>query len=237
MPTVSIQTTQNVFIHYPAASLGDRILAYFIDTLIIIAYVIACALIMDMINLNSTAIGVSVISIPILLYHLLFEIFMDGQSPGKKQMGIKVVKLDGSPGTIGSYIIRWLIRIIEINLMSGAVAMIAIAAGGKGQRLGDIAAGTAVVKLVRQKEVTAKEIFTIAEDNYVPTFTQVLQLNDGDIEIINQALRVNRNTGNSKPVIAITEKIKTLLGVESDMPPVKFLYTIVKDYGYYTSKL
>lgn len=237
MPTVSIQTTQNVFIHYPAASLGDRILAYFIDTLIMVAYVIACLVVMNQMDVNSYAIVISVISIPLLLYHLLFEIFMDGQSPGKKQLGIKVVKLDGSPGTIGSYIIRWLLRIIEINLMSGAIAMIAIAAGGRGQRLGDMAAGTTVVKLVRQQEVTSKEIFTIAEDNYVPTFSQVLQLNDGDIEVINQALQVNRNTGNSKPVLAITEKIKALLGVESDMPPVKFLYTIVKDYGYYTSKL
>ena len=237
MPTVSIQTTQNVFIHYPAASLGDRILAYFIDALIIFAYVIGCLILMDMVNLQSTAIGISVVSIPVLLYHLLFEIFMDGQSPGKRQMGIKVVKLDGSPATIGSYIIRWLIRIIEINMLSGAIAMIIIAVGGKGQRLGDIAAGTTVVKLVPRKEVTAKEIFTIAEDDYVPTFSQVLQLSDGDIEIINQALHVNRNTGNAKPVLAITEKIKAMLGVESDMPPVKFLYTIVKDYGYYTSKL
>lgn len=237
MPTVSIQTTQNVFIHYPAASLGDRILAYFIDALIMLAYIIVCLIIMSQMNVNSMALGISIISIPSLLYHLLFEIFMDGQSPGKKQMGIKVVKLDGSPATIGSYIVRWLIRIVEINMLSGAIAMIVIAVGGKGQRLGDMAAGTTVVKLVHQKEVSAKEIFTIAEENYVPTFSQVLQLNDGDIEIINQALRVNRSTGNSKPVLAITEKIKALLGVESDMPPVKFLYTIVKDYGYYTSKL
>ncbi len=237
MPTVSIQTTQNVFIHYPAASLGDRILAYFIDALIMVAYLIAVIILLVQTETNSTAIILSAISIPTLLYHLLFEIFMDGQSPGKKQMGIKVVKIDGSPGTIGSYIVRWLIRIIEVDIMSGAVAMIVIAAGGKGQRLGDMAAGTTVVKLVQQKEVTSKEIFTIAEENYIPTFSQVLQLNDSDIEIINQALRVNRNTGNSKPVLAITEKIKKLLGVESDMPPVKFLYTIVKDYGYYTSKL
>ena len=237
MPTVSIQTTQNVFIHYPTASLGDRILAYFIDALIMFAYLIACIIILLQTNTNSTAIIISAIAIPTLLYHLLFEIFMDGQSPGKKQLGIKVVKIDGSPGTIGSFIVRWLLRIIEVDIMSGAVAMIAIAAGGKGQRIGDMAAGTTVVKLVQQKEVTSKEIFTIAEDNYVPTFSQVLQLNDSDIEIINQALRVNRNTGNSKPVLALTEKIKTLLGVESDLPPVKFLYTIVKDYGYYTSKL
>jgi hypothetical protein len=121
-------------------------------------------------------------------------------------------------------------------MLSGAIAMLVIAVGGKGQRLGDMAAGTTVVKLVQQKEITSREIFTIAEESYVPTFSQVLQLNDGDIEIINQALRVNRSTGNSKPVLAITEKIKALLGVESDMPPVKFLYTIVKDYGYYTSK-
>lgn len=237
MPTVSIQTSQNVFIHYPAASLGDRILAYFIDGLILFAYAIVCILILFQANANSIAVVISIISIPMLLYHLLFEIFMNGQTPGKKQMGIKVVKLDGSPATIGSFIVRWLIRLFEINAMSGAVAMVAIAVSGKGQRLGDMAAGTTVVKLVQQKEITSKEIFTVAEEQYVPSFSQVLQLTDDDIEIINQALRINRDTGNSKPVMATTEKIKALLGIESDMPPVKFLYTIVKDYGYYSSKV
>jgi uncharacterized RDD family membrane protein YckC len=235
MQTVSVRTAQNVVIDYPVASLGDRILAYFIDVLIIIAYVILILFTIGFGRINSPVSIISLISIPIFLYHLLFEIFMNGQSPGKRQMNIKVVRLDGTPATIGNYIIRWLLRLIEIDLLSGAVALLTIAISGKGQRVGDIAAGTTVVKLVKQATVTAKEVFTLTEESYSPLFQQVIQLNDQDIEVIQQALEVNRTTGNSRPVMAVTEKVKDNLGIQTDMPPVKFLYTIVKDYGHLTA--
>lgn len=236
MQTVTVRTTQNVVIQYPAASLGDRIFAYLIDVAIIIAYCILMAVIVSELGIGSIAGVIGLFMIPVFLYHLLFEIFMNGQSPGKRQMGIKVVRLDGTPPTIGNYIIRWLLRLIEIDLMSGAIAMLTIAISGKGQRLGDIAAGTAVVKLVKQREVTAKEVFTLAAEDYAPVFHQVTLLTDRDIELIQQALELNRTTGNDRPVMAVTEKIKSLLGVQTDMPPVKFLYTIVKDYGHITSR-
>lgn len=235
MQTVNVRTTQNVVIDYPVASLGDRILAYFIDALIIIAYFIVCVILIGFAEIGSVAIIISLITIPMFLYHLMFEIFMNGQSPGKRQMNIKVVRLDGTPATIGNYVIRWLMRIIEIDILSGAMAMVVIAINGKGQRLGDIAAGTTVVKLVEQKAVTAKEVFTLTDENYVPVFQQVIQLNDNDIELIQQALEVNRTTGNLRPVMAVTEKVKSNLGIQTDLPPVKFLYTIVKDYGHITA--
>ncbi|HRJ28706.1 MAG TPA: RDD family protein [Cyclobacteriaceae bacterium] len=235
MQTVSVRTTQNVVIDYPVASLGDRILAYFIDLFIIIAYFILMIFILIGAEAGSTALIVSTLAIPPFLYHLLFEIFMNGQSPGKRQMKIKVVRLDGTPATIGNYLIRWLIRLIEVDALSGAIALFTIAVSGKGQRLGDIAAGTTVVKLVEQRAVTAKEVFTVSEDTYTPIFQQVVQLSDQDIELIQQALEVNRTTGNSLPVMAVTEKVKHSLGIQTDLPPVKFLYTIVKDYGHITA--
>jgi uncharacterized RDD family membrane protein YckC len=236
MQTVTVRTTQNVVIQYPAASLGDRIFAYLIDLAIIIAYFILIAFVISGTGMVSVALIITLFMIPAFLYHVLFEIFMDGQSPGKKQMGIKVVRLDGTPPTIGNYIIRWLLRLVEIDLLSGAIAVLTIAVNGKGQRLGDIAAGTAVVKLVKQREVTAKEVFTLASEDYVPVFHQVALLTDRDIELIQQALELNRTTGNDRPVMAVTEKIKSLLGIQTDMPPVKFLYTIVKDYGHITAR-
>lgn len=236
MQTVTVRTTQNVFIEYPLASLGDRILAYFIDTLIILAYYILMAILLFSTSTFSIAIFMGALLIPAFLYHLFFEIFMNGQSPGKRQMNIKIVRLDGTPPTIGNYIIRWLLRLIEIDLLSGAVAMVTIAINGKGQRVGDIAAGTTVVRLTQQREVSAKEVFTLTDEEYTPVFQQASILNDQDIEVIQQALEVNRDAGNNQPVLAVTEKIKSTLGIQTDLPPVKFLYTIVKDYGHLTSK-
>jgi hypothetical protein len=151
-------------------------------------------------------------------------------------MNIKVVRLDGTPPTIGNYVIRWLFRFVDISMFSGGIAVVTIAVNGRGQRLGDMAAGTSVVRLTAPKESVAKKVFTTAEEGYVPTFRQVVQLNDDDIELIQQALAVNRDSGNNQPVMAVTEKIKRVLSIETDMPPVKFLYTIVKDYSHITSR-
>jgi uncharacterized RDD family membrane protein YckC len=235
MQTVTVRTTQNVFIEYPVASLGDRILAYFVDILIIIAYYLVAVMVLVSLDSFSMSGFIGIMLIPTFLYHLFFEIFMNGQSPGKRQMNIKVVRLDGTPPTIGNYVIRWLFRLIEIDFLSGAVAVVAIAVGGKGQRIGDLAAGTAVIKEVEHHEVSAKEVFTVSEENYTPVFHQVVNLTDQDIELIQQALDVNRTTGNLQPVLAVAEKIRNVLRIQNDLPPLKFLYTIVKDYGHLTA--
>ncbi|WP_333818914.1 RDD family protein [Ohtaekwangia sp.] len=235
MQTVSVRTTQNVFIQYPVASLGDRMLATLIDSVIVIAYMIGAIYCLVELNVNSPAVIIAVIAIPYTLYHLLFEIFMGGQSPGKRQMKIKVVRIDGTPATVGNYLMRWLLRIIEVQAMSGMVAIITIALNNKGQRLGDIAAGTTVVKLVPQQAVTANEVFTLAEDDYVPQFPAVAMLSDRDVELIQQALEVYRKHDNIQPVMLITEKIKRMLSIETDMTFENFLTTILKDYSKVTS--
>jgi len=63
----------------------------------------------------------------------------------------------------------------------------------------------------------------------------VVNLTEKDIELIQRALEVNRDQGNIQPVIIITDKIKGLLDIKTDLPPVKFLYTIIKDYQTITS--
>jgi hypothetical protein len=113
--------------------------------------------------------------------------------------------------------------------------VVIIAMGGKGQRLGDIVAGTTVVKLVEQHEISAKDVFVTADEIHVPTFSQVTQLSSNDIELIQRALEVNREQGNIQPVLIITDKIKAMLGIQSDLPPVKFLYTVIKDYNSLTA--
>jgi len=95
---------------------------------------------------------------------------------------------------------------IDIQLMSGLIAVMTIAIGAKGQRLGDVVAGTTVIKLIDQSVVTAADVFVPQEAEYVPSFPQVFQLNENDIELIRRALEVNRTSGNSQPVMAVTEK-------------------------------
>jgi uncharacterized RDD family membrane protein YckC len=206
-----------------------------IDTVIVVAYIVLVAYGMSLVDIDSAALGISVLVIPSILYHLLFEIFMDGQSPGKRQMKIKVVRTDGTPATIGNYLLRWLLRLVEVQTAQGMIAVITIAWNGRGQRLGDIAAGTTVVKLVKQKDVTAAEIFTLATDDYVPQFPGVIMLSDRDAELIQQALEVYRRHDNLQPAMIVTEKIKTRLGIQTDMTFEAFLTTILKDYSQLTA--
>jgi uncharacterized RDD family membrane protein YckC len=236
MQMIKVQTTQNVFIHYPVASVGDRILGYLLDRVFQIFYVAAIAALFIQFDMEIIWIWVVMIAVPWLFYHLTFEIFMDGQTPGKRMMNTKVIRMDGTPASIGDYLLRWIFSLVDFYVLSGAIATIIIAAGGKGQRLGDVVAGTSVVKLIKQKEITADELFISPDKDYVPTYPQVVHLNERDIEIIQRALEVNRDQHNARPMMELTERIKSLLGVQTNMPPAKFLDTVLKDYQYITSR-
>jgi uncharacterized RDD family membrane protein YckC len=235
MQTIRVRTTQNVFIEYPLASVGERIVAYLIDWIILVFYSVAIVAVLATIEVEVWYIWLILIGVPMLFFSLLFEIFMNGQTPGKFAMKIKVVRLDGTPPAIGDYLMRWIFSFIDFYMLSGAVAVVIIAAGGKGQRLGDVVAGTSVVKLVEHHQITTQNVFVPIEEQYVPTFAQVVNLTEKDIDLIQRALDVNREQGNIQPVIIITDKIKALLNIQTDLPPVKFLYTIIKDYQTITS--
>ena len=230
MQIIRVRTTQNVFIDYPVGSVGDRILAYLLDRLILIVYSVAVLGAFTKLEIETNYVWLIFFGFPWLFYSLLFEIFMDGQTPGKKALKIKVVRLDGTPPTIGDYLLRWIFAFVDIFILSGAVAVVMVAMGGKGQRLGDVVAGTAVVKLLEHEQVASQKVFVEAEEQYTPIFTQVTSLSDRDIELVRRALEANRDEGNMQPVIVVTDKIKSLLNIETDMPPVKFLYTIIEDY-------
>lgn len=235
MQTVRVRTTQNVFIDYPIASIGDRILAYLLDRFILLVYSIAVFAVMIEFDVQLWYVWLILLGFPWLFYNLAFEIFMNGQSPGKRVLKIQVVRLDGTPPTIGDYLLRWIFAFIDLYFLSGAIAVTIIALGGKGQRLGDIVAGTSVVKLLEQREITASEVFITPDEDHVATFTQVVQLGSREIELIQRALDAYRQQGNDQPMNLLTEKIKTMLGITTDMSPEEFLNTVVKDYSKLTA--
>lgn len=229
---VKVQTSQNVFIHYEIASLGARIGAFLIDLLIMLAYLVLAFIIYFRWMAMDAVWPVIIIYLPVFLYHLISELLMDGQSIGKKQLHIKVIKLNGSQPGLGSFLLRWILRSVDI-LFYGAVAILCIIIGGKGQRLGDMAAGTAVIntkrKLVKPNTNILKESL---QEDYIPTFRQVTNLKEKDIGIIIEVLRNYKKTGYSKPLIMLSDKTKSVLGVETKLTPYEFLYKVVKDYNH-----
>src|SRR5687768_3608450 len=113
MQTIRVRTTQNVFIHYPLASIGDRIGAYLIDRVGLGLYCAAVIVALISLSINLWWVYMILIGFPFVLYSLLFEIFMDGQTPGKRLVKIKVVRLDGTQPSIGDYLFRWLFSFID----------------------------------------------------------------------------------------------------------------------------
>ncbi len=63
---------------------------------------------------------------------------MEGQTPGKKLMKIRVVKIDGYQAGFGDYMIRWVFRLIDVSF-AGVVGLISMIVSKNNQRLGDIA--------------------------------------------------------------------------------------------------
>jgi uncharacterized RDD family membrane protein YckC len=238
---VQIQTTQNVDIEYDLAGIGERVGAGVIDMLIQIGYVVGVIIIATSVLSSSDldsdfmTIVMVVLYLPLFFYHLLCEIFLNGQSFGKKAVSIKVVRTDGTQPGISAYLLRWLIGLIETSPLSfGMIAIITILVNGKGQRLGDIAAGTTVVK-IKPAVTLDQTIFAQVDEDYTPTFHQVTRLSDQDVATIKEVLESREQRDNPVVLGTLVRKVKEVLGVESDMTPVKFLRTVIKDYNYYTA--
>ena len=157
MSELTINTTQNVNINFEAASVGERILAYLVDFLIKTAYLIVIGYfvfnlmglskVMDELDQWSAIAIVVLFLLPYMFYSLVFESVLEGQTLGKRLLKIKVVKIDGYQASFGDYLIRWILRIIDVSFSSGVVGLIAMVVNNKTQRLGDISAGTAVITL------------------------------------------------------------------------------------------
>lgn len=232
--SVRIQTSQNVELEYEPASIGDRILATILDRLIYLGWVLFWILIYSLFKLSgnmSVFIIILTIALPIMLYPILNEYFLNGQTLGKRAMNIRVVLLNGNQPTLGAYILRWLLILVDTELLTPIVAIITIAANGKGQRVGDIAAGTTVIKTIKRVNLSQVTYQSLPED-YRVTYAEASQLNDRDIETIRQVLH-NRNEGLMERT---AEKVSGVLGVTNSAEPRTFLLTIINDYAHLAAK-
>lgn len=239
MDNFQIETAQNVNIRQNVAYVSTRIGSFLIDMLVIIAYYIMVIIIFSFLEISKTM-ELSVLwvltGLPIFFYSLLFEVFMNGQTPGKYVNKIRVVKIDGSKPTFGSYLLRWMLRLIDISLASGSIALLTILLNGKGQRLGDLAAGTTVIS--EKKRISIENTINVdIPDTYIPTFPQVTTLSDQDIqtikELYNKAIRQN----NHAVITKLSNKIIDLTGITTDLFPIDFVKIIIDDYNFFTQNM
>ena len=247
MAQIDINTSQNVNLTFTTANIGERFLAFTVDNIIkIAAFYILGYLLEDILNLrtyvadwdNFSLEGLNVIfGLPLLFYTLVFESLMEGQTPGKKLLKIKVVKIDGFQASFSDYLIRWVFRIVDFGLffIPGFISVIFTKTNS---RLGDIASGTAVISLKNNINISHTILEKISND-YVPTFPQVISLTDNDVRIIKENFIKAKESQDRKVISKLANKILETLKLNRDDIPLtesKFIDTIIKDYNFYTGK-
>ena len=238
MDNFQIETAQNVNIVQNVGGVGERILAFIVDYLIIFAYILIASFAIGALEIGDDLhfIVYMTLGLPIFVYSLLWETFWNGRSPGKALLKLRVVKLDGSRPSFSNYLIRWLLRIIDITLTSGALALVTVLLNGKGQRLGDIAATTTVITEKKTMDLARTLVTEIPED-YVPKYPQVTVFNDAEMQTIKNLFSDARRQGSHHVILKLTKRISKVMEVTPDETPIAFVDKVIKDYNYYTQNM
>lgn len=274
MSVIKVPTNFNIELEFEIPEFYRRFFALLIDILIEYFYLRIASAVYDSVRNNSTydessgfnlwAFGL-ILFVPIMVYHLVCEITMNGQSIGKKITGLRVVDELGGKASIGQFVIRWLLRLSDVWIvmiilylayMVGtsqgwdnietvfiilfglgflATDIVLVVSSKKGQRIGDLLAKTILIR-VNTKSNIEETVFQEVADNYVPSFPQIMQLSDRDINAIKSILETARKKGDFAMAEAAGAKIKAHLKIETDMPSFDFLEVLLKDYNYLSVK-
>jgi hypothetical protein len=184
---------------------------------------------------------------------------MNGQSVGKRLMGIQVVNENGGKPSVSQYIIRWLIRtsdymVLVIIIYSPYITVFGMqffwALGGslallitdiilvntkKNQRLGDLLAHTILIN-TRQKNSIGDTIFLQIAEGHAPSFPQVMQLSDRDVNALKSILDAAKKHNDYDLALNASEKIKAHLKIDTSLSPFDFLEVLLKDYNYLSAQ-
>jgi len=271
MAVIKVPTNFNIDVEFEIPEFYRRLISLLIDVVIEYFYLrIAGEIYTNIVRsssgdtdsrYNMQAIGL-VLLLPVLLYHVIMEITMNGQSIGKKITGIRVVNENGGRPSISQFLIRWLLRVSDLWIalllfliisnpglgrdMETTFVILAalgflvtdvvlVVSSHKSQRIGDILAKTILIRINTQSDIR-DTVFVDVADNYVPSFPQIMQLSDKDINAIKSILETARKKGDFHMAETAANKIKAHLKIDSSMPPFDFLAVLLKDYNYLSVK-
>jgi uncharacterized RDD family membrane protein YckC len=254
MLQVKLDTGFNIEVDFMIAPFIKRFFAWLIDYVIQIAWLI---IITRIIRFGHDVFWempywvVFLILLPYLLYFPLSEIFLNGQTVGKKAMQIKVISADGGNPSISQFVVRWLFRLIDFPVW--LLYPIAIGElpwwtaiflfGGIGcligtpytQRIGDVVAGTILID-TRNRTSWEDTVFTELTNDYKPRYPQVMQLSDKDLNTLKGIISAVRKRSDYDLSIRIATRIRSKLQIEDDQDSLEFLQTLLKDYNYYSTR-
>lgn len=228
MNTIEIATAHNIVFRYELASTIQRVLAFIVDTFILIVFSTLVG------NLLRSMPTISFLFVTLIwgFYHLVFEVFNQGQSPGKMLVKLRVVTLKGGTPTPYDYLLRWVFRMIDILGSFGSLAIIMISSSERNQRVGDILAQTTVISLQSDLGITLEGLndFTKVENIKYPGVTRY---NDDDMLFLKVSLNryISNPSENNKEVLTtITDRFIHDLELTNVSYSIDFLKQILSEY-------
>ena len=232
MKVIDITTSHNIVVRYELATLLQRILSTIIDMGIMVFITLVLSFIFGVLELFSVL--TVLVFLVFVFYHLLFEMFYGGQTIGKKLLNIQVINFQGKSPNPNEVLQRWVYRIIDITLSFGTLAAIYITTSSNNQRIGDLMAGTSVIKKRPEKLVSLKHVDRINERNHEVAYPEIKVYEEQRILFIKETLDRHRNHPNDstrKVLSQLAIKIQEDLNIDQkNRNNVDFLSTLIKDY-------
>ena len=144
---LTIATPEGVELNLTLAGVGSRFASALIDVAIQAVLIIAVSLVAAAVGSGfGLAIGSIAAFLIVFGYDVLFEVLASGRTPGKRANGLRVVRSGGQPIELVASVIRNMLRIVDFLPTAYLVGIVSILATKRNQRLGDLVAGTLVVR-------------------------------------------------------------------------------------------
>ncbi|QHS62506.1 RDD family protein [Chitinophaga agri] len=241
MANIKIPTSFNIELEFETANMFQRFGAWLIDTLIRVVYIIILSYTVRNLQLEEVASYVVYLflgALPFAFYFLVLEIIMNGYTPGKYMLSIKVRNMQGGQPSTSQHLIRWLFRMLEAPYFfwNGIIPIVSMVRSPYDQRLGDVVAGTIVVSTKTKASLSETIFRDMSAIDYTPHFPQILKLSDRDMNKIKNLMDQAVKSNNPELTARVAYRVKDVLEIQTDMLPAEFLETILNDYNYYTTR-
>jgi uncharacterized RDD family membrane protein YckC len=242
MHTIEITTSQNVTIEYELAGLRERFFAVLIDSIVIAFIWFALVMIVASLGFGNSSFLMQAVSVfPfwfLILYYMACEALLNGQTLGKRTQRTKVVRIDGKPISLSDLLLRAVLQLGDYAFSGGVLGALLISTTDKHQRLGDMAAGTTVIKTGTDRRFRLYDILSINTlENYTPQYLEVKQLSEEDMLLVKSVIlryQAYRNSSHEEAIDSLYDYLKKVLDLKIDLrftnQKIDFFKTLIKDY-------
>src|ERR671927_492799 len=245
--TLIIETPERVPLHFALASIGNRFLACAFDHFLqMLAIAVVSLIVIWWAGFSEVSrwardapkwvIALRVVAVFLIWssYFVLFEWAWNGQTPGKRWLKLRVIREDGRPVTFWEAAARNLVRIFDMEPFPFySVGLVSVFVSSRDQRVGDMVAGTVVVREREAQAPTFDQVFSAPTSDAalrrsfkpVPFTANVLALTEGEIEVVEAFLRRRWDVDESARQWMAWRVATPLLGkLRPDFDPTQFTY-------------